>query len=219
MKSKSTYNSDKSKPKSRGANGLVKLGKDIMPLQEQMFVTEYLIDHNGTQSAIRAGYAPSSAALIACKLFAKPRVQDAIRKEIEAQKERLRIDSDRVKTELARIAFVDLREAYDEKGALRPLNTLPENVIRAVIAVETDEIFEQDGKLRTKVGETVKLKLADKVRALELLGKHLRLFPEQREHTGPNGQPISVKPETDGTLIAVMGKLSDEVLKKLADRL
>lgn len=58
--------------------------KKLEPKQ-QRFVEEYLIDLNGTQAAIRAGYSPKGANSKAAQLLAKVSIQEAI---VEAQQQR-----------------------------------------------------------------------------------------------------------------------------------
>jgi len=86
--------------------------------------------------------------------------------------------------ELWRIAHVDLSKAYDKAGNLLPLQEMPEDVRRAIAGLESFEIFTGQGENRTKEGDLRKLKIWDKVRALELVGKHLGMFTD-RLKVGP----------------------------------
>ena len=74
--------------------------------------------------------------------------------------------------ELKRIGFVDIRKAYSETGALKPMAEIPTEVAAAIVSVETEEML-VGGEL---VGQVRKVKFSDKLRALELLGKNLQLF-------------------------------------------
>ena len=74
--------------------------------------------------------------------------------------------------ELKRIGLVDIRRAYSETGALKPMAEIPTEVAAAIVAVETEEML-VGGEL---VGQVRKVKFSDKLRALELLGKNLQLF-------------------------------------------
>jgi len=86
--------------------------------------------------------------------------------------------------ELKTIALADIRDAYDESGNLLPVHQWPDHVAKIVQAVEVQEDFEGQGVMRKKVGETKRLKLWDKLKSIELLGKNLKLFKDQVEHTG-----------------------------------
>jgi len=86
--------------------------------------------------------------------------------------------------ELKDIGLADIRLAYAPDNTLLPVTEWPDALARTVQAVEVIEEWEGQGASRTKVGETKRLKMWDKLRALELLGKNLKLFKEQVEHTG-----------------------------------
>jgi len=86
--------------------------------------------------------------------------------------------------ELKDIGLADIRAAYDSNNTLLPVSQWPAALARTVQAVEVQEDWEGQGSNRIKIGETKRLKMWDKLRALELLGKNLKLFKEQVEHSG-----------------------------------
>lgn len=88
---------------------------------------------------------------------------------------------ERVLQEIQLIGTVDIRRAYDASGALLPVNDMPDDVAAAVSGIETDDIYEGFGTEREKVGETRKLKLIDKLKALELMGKNFGMFIDRHE--------------------------------------
>lgn len=73
--------------------------------------------------------------------------------------------------ELEAISHMDLRQAYDKRGKLKPPSEWPDGFSRAIASVESD-------------GEVSKIKLWDKLNALQLLGKNLAMFVERVEHSG-----------------------------------
>jgi phage terminase small subunit len=132
----------------------------------QRFVAEYLKDLNGTQAAIRAGYAPSSARVRASKMLSNVIVAEAIR---EAQTEILRsnqVTVERIVRELALIAFFDPASMFDENGRLYPINELPPEIRRGLPAIEIVEAA--NGARRMRFG--------GKLAALLALGKHMAMF-------------------------------------------
>lgn len=141
--------------------------------QERVFCEEYLIDLNATQAALRAGYRPRTAAKAAEWIHPEHPSKPALREYLEAalaeRSRRTGVTADRVVRELARVAFADPLEIIDpETGGL--LEDIPRDD-RAAIA-----------GYRRKTGdewEEREVKLADRVRALELLGRHLGMFTEQ----------------------------------------
>ena len=84
---------------------------------------------------------------------------------------------ERVLHEIQMIGTVDIRRAYDDDGALLPVNRMPDDVAAAVSSIEVDENV--IGEL--KIGETKKLKLIDKLKALELMGKNFGMFIDRHE--------------------------------------
>lgn len=144
----------------------------LTPRQER-FVAEYLVDRNGKQAAIRAGYSPRSAEVTASKLLSNPKVREVVERKVEAQAERLEVKADTVLRELLRIATADIGEAFDANDNLKPMHEIPEEVRRAI------------GAFEFKAGDdgiTRKVKFWDKNKALESLGRHLKLFTDKVEH-------------------------------------
>ncbi|QDL39325.1 terminase small subunit [Rhodoferax sediminis] len=83
--------------------------------KQQKFVDEYMIDLNGTQAAIRAGYRANSAAELAYEYLRKPQIQSAIAAARKAQQERTQIDADRVMLEAWHIMIADARDLVQVK--------------------------------------------------------------------------------------------------------
>lgn len=155
---------------------------ELEPRQER-FCREYIIDLNGTQAAIRAGYAENSAQEQASRLLSNAMVKARVDELKLKRNDRLDIKADDVLREVLRLAMVDITQAFDENGNLKPIKDIPEDVRRALSSIEVDELFEGSGKDREHVGRTRKVRFWDKVKSLELLGKHLSLFKDRVEHS------------------------------------
>ena len=140
--------------------------------KQKMFVTEYLIDLNATQSAIRAGYSVKTARQIGEQNLSKLDIQKAIQKAMNERAKRNNITADKVLNEIAGIAFDDIGNYLnfftDAEGNVR-------TVIKDSKTISTKNISEiscgRDG--------TFKFKLYCKDNALALLGKHLKLFTDK----------------------------------------
>ncbi len=149
------------------------------------FVAEYQKDMNATQAAIRAGYSSKSAEVIAAHLVKKSQVTEAIEKAMKSRLQKIGVYAERVLTELARVGLSDIRSLYDDEGRLKHPKDWDENTAAAIAGVEVMEEFEGKGKDKKYVGTTKKVRVFDKVRALEHLGKHLGIFPtEKKEEDG-----------------------------------
>ncbi len=140
--------------------------------KQKTFCDEYLIDLNATQAAIRAGYSSDSAKEIGCENLTKPNIRAYIDKEIANRSKRTGINQDRVIRELARIAFVNANDVINmDEATLKADASEDDTATIASVKVKT---------IPTKEGEGVEreIRLADKLKALELLGKHLGMFKE-----------------------------------------
>ncbi|WP_309086407.1 terminase small subunit [Chelativorans sp.] len=157
--------------------------------KQRRFVDEYLIDLNATQAAIRAGYSPRTANEQGARLLAKASVSAAVAEGQAARSERTRIDADWVLRRLAEEADADLADLYDEHGALKPVRDWPPVWRKGLVAGVDVEEIRSEGAV---VGLVRKIKLSDRVKRIELIGKHVEVqaFREQLGHSGPNGGPI-----------------------------
>lgn len=141
--------------------------------KQQRFVEEYLIDLNATQAAIRAGYSVRSAKEIACETLAKPHVRARVDEALAERSRRTGISQDRVLRELARLGFVN---------AVDVINMDQATVLGDASADDTAAIASVKVRRRpTELGDEVEreIRLTDKLKALELLGKHLGMFTDR----------------------------------------
>lgn len=147
--------------------------EDGLNPKQAIFVREYLIDKNATKAAIRAGYSAKTADRIGPELLGNSCVEAAVNKALIKQQERTEVTADRVLRELAAIAFADTRKLYREDGSIKSPGELDDRTASALAGIDTEERDGEDGYR----AYTRKVKQWDKVKALELLGKHLGLYP------------------------------------------
>ena len=142
------------------------------------FVSEYLQDLDATAAARRAGYAARSAKVTACRLLKDPAVQAEVQQRQAAQLERADLSSVRTLEEIGRVAFSNVRNLVDESGKLKPMRALTEDQAAAIASLEVVIKNAAAGDEHTETIHKLKLKLWDKVRALELLMKHFGLIKD-----------------------------------------
>ena len=162
--------------------------------KQQRFVGEYLKDLNATQAAIRAGYSSSSAAEIGYENLRKPQIATAISEAFKARAERTRVEGDRVVLELARIGFSDLREiaSWGEDGfAYKASDELTDEAAAAIAGIVETATRTRDGRER----RTRTVKLHSKLRALELLGRHLGIFTDRINMSSPPADGFVIRLE------------------------
>lgn len=141
--------------------------------KQKRFVEEYLIDLNATQAAIRAGYSVKRASEIGYQLLQKTTVSHAISKAMAERSRRTGISQDRVLQELAKIAFVNATDVINmDEATIRGDANREDTAAIASVKVKT---------IPTESGEIVEreVKTYDKIKALELLGKHLGMFTDK----------------------------------------
>jgi phage terminase small subunit len=144
--------------------------------RQARFIDEYLIDLNGTQAAVRAGYRLAGASRTAHRLLRDPQVAAAVDAGKRARSKRAGIDADWVLNRLVAEAEADIADLYDGNGDLRPIADWP-LVWRQglIVGFDIDAIYEGRGEGRTLTGYAKKIKLSERLRRLELIGKHVRV--------------------------------------------
>ncbi|QEL18730.1 terminase small subunit [Limnoglobus roseus] len=152
--------------------------------KQQRFIEEYLIDLNATQAAIRAGYSEKTAKAIGHENLTKPDIQAALTEARQRITERTEITQDRVLKEYSRLAFLDIRKAFDEEGRLKPIHDLDDDTAAAICGVEAEDLYEGRGESREHVGRLHKIKLSDKRGALDSIARHLGMFNDSLELKG-----------------------------------
>ena len=178
-------------------------GKNKLTAKQEMFCKEYLKDLNATQAAIRAGYSKKHPDNIAAQLMSKTHVSSKIQHLMDKRASKMEIQSEKVLGELKTLGHSDIRLLFDDNGAVKPISQWPDEIAKAVEAIQVVEEFEYHaggfycdscGRKQSKelIGQTKKVKLWDKPKALELMGKHKKLFTEKTEVSNPDG---SMKPE------------------------
>ncbi|WAM23837.1 terminase small subunit [Myxococcus sp. NMCA1] len=156
--------------------------------KQRAFVREYLVDHNGKQAAIRAGYSEHSAEVTASKLLRIPKVSAAIEESDaqvdEAVKDAVTVEVVEVLRELRLIAFSDIGDMVGPDGRVLPLKDMSPQARRAISSIEVEALFEGKGSERVEIGDVTKLKLWSKEKALELLAKFLKMLTDKVELGG-----------------------------------
>lgn len=153
-----------------------------MTKRQKRFVEEYLIDLNATQAAIRAGYSPDSARDIGCENLTKPNIKAAIDKAEAERSRRTGINQDRVIRELAKVAFLNPVDVIDmDDATIQGQANRDDTACIASVKVKT--IPTDDGPITER-----EVKTYDKLKALELLGKHLGMFTDKLKVEG--GVPV-----------------------------
>lgn len=158
--------------------------------KQKLFVKEYLIDLNATQAAIRAGYSEKTAYRTGADNLKKPQIQAELEKAMKAREKRTEVTQDRVLKELAKIGFADIKDflSYRTEKTLVEVDDEGTEIYGYRQIIDTIPSDEVDGAVISEVSlardGTFKFKLQDKMKALEMMGRHLGMFIEKREISG-----------------------------------
>lgn len=151
--------------------------------QQKSFVEHLLLDptRNAKQAALKAGVSQQSADSLPYQWLRLPQVIAELDRHTEIIAAQIGLTNERILGELANIAFFDIRDLFDGLGNLLPISAWPEKAARAVQSTETS--FD----LRNLTTQTDKVKVNDKLKALEMLMKFKKLYADRIEHI-PGGE-------------------------------
>lgn len=141
--------------------------------KQQRFVQEYLVDLNGTQAAIRAGYSHKTANEQAARLLANVSVGKAVTEGKAKAADDSRVSAQRVIKELIRLSFFDSRKLFKDDGSLKQPNEWDDDTAAVISGVEVLEQYEGSGEDRKFIGYLKKFRLWSKTDALKELVKRM----------------------------------------------
>lgn len=142
--------------------------------KQSRFCEEYLIDLNATKAAIRAGYSEDSAGDIGAQLLGKTHIRAEIDRLMEERSKKTGVNAAWLLDRLAQEATADIADLYDDFGYLLPVKEWPMIWRQGLVqGIDVEELYEGRGKSKEKVGELKKIRLSDRVRRLELIGRHI----------------------------------------------
>jgi phage terminase small subunit len=152
--------------KTERSTGVRRQAARVLTAKQRRFVDEYLLDLNATQAAIRAGYSRHSASKIGPQQLEKTGVQEAIRTRQNALRERVGVQQEQVIVALAAIAFADIGDYVESNDAGERLRPFSELTRKQRLAIA-------DAK---QLSDGFRLRLHCKLRALDMLARHLGLY-------------------------------------------
>ena len=170
--------------------------------KQELFCLEYAKDFNGTRSAIAAGYSKPSAHVTANNNIKNTKIQKRLAQLVNT----IFADGEAAVKDIVRklivMADYDVSDIYDAQGNLKNIHDIPEKIRRNIQSIKTT---------RTEISEAVfteiaEIKTPDRLKAVELLGRYLKMFVEQHEHEHNVNLTIRPASQDDGD----NGKLLEE---------
>jgi len=180
---------------SKGDDSVSRKGTGPLTARQAQFVAEYIIDLNQAQAAIRAGFSPRSARSCAARMMTFANVAAAISEAKRSRAKATGITQDRVLEELGLLAFSDVGhyELDPETGKFKAAADAPAGARRAISSIKYRRIVDSEGTVTYEA----EVKLWDKPGPLKLAGRHVGLFPDRVEVSGPNGGPLEIRSAKD----------------------
>ena len=163
--------------------------------KQEMFCREYLIDLNATQAAIRAGYSEKTARALGSENLTKPDIQNRIAELKAVRNEEVSINAAYVLRRLVEIDQMDVLDILLANGELKPIKDWPKTWRTTLTGMDVTEMAGDAAGLLKKI------KWPDKVKNLELLGKHVdvQAFKDKTEISGAIAvEQSSIKDIFDG---------------------
>jgi len=151
----------------------------ILTAKQQAFVSEYLVDLNGTQAAIRSGYSARTADRIAEQNLRKLDIKKAIKEAMDERSERTQLKADAVLKELSHIIFFNVKRIFTADGSLKSLSEMDEADTAAISSMEVAERMAGDSTIRV-----TRIKFHDKNRAIDLGMRHLGMYNNDKLSIG-----------------------------------
>ncbi len=186
----------------------VKLNKDarFAPAERhELFCLEYskpgVEGSNATQAAIAAGYAEVGAGVEGCRLLKNPKILNRIKQLIAERNARVLMDGDDILREIQKLAKSDVRRLFNQDtGCILPMNQWPDDIAVCVSSVKVKELY---NPLGINIGNVTEVKLWDKPKPQEMMGRNKKLFVDV------------VESDNKHTLAVVDSKAVADEVKKL----
>lgn len=161
--------------------------KPLTAMQEAYCQSYIKIPENQSQAAIDAGFSPNTAAVKASVMMRDERIQKRIAELMEERNKRMRVSADYVLMRLVEIDQMDVIDILDDEGGLKPISQWPKVWRTSISAVDINRIRMAMKDDEEDIESTLqKIKWPDKVKNLELIGKHVDVnaFKERLEVSG-----------------------------------
>ena len=157
-----------------------------LPQKERVFCENYIIKFNASEAGRTAGYSKRTVGNIAHELLKKPRIQRYLAHLVARRSVKTGITAEMVVTELARIAFQDLGDFVSFDGKTVILNSF-DDIGDKTCNIKKIKITDLYNAMDEKVGQKSEIELHDKMKALELLGRHTAAFTDNVNITNSDG--------------------------------
>jgi len=154
--------------------------------RQEIFCLEYIKDLNSTRAAIRAGYSDNGAKVTGARLLTNANVAQKIAYLMEERAERTKLDADWVLQHNAAIVQADIADILEHDGRFKSPHDWPTIWRQIVSAFDIKRLLQAQSRDQENeiMEQHMKVRFVDKLKALELLGKHIDIaaYAERHRH-------------------------------------
>ena len=162
---------------------LYRPSRNTITEMQRRFVDEYMIDLNGTQAAIRAGFLSTKASSASTSMLKYVPVREEIARRMAARSSRVGLNADRVLFELGKLVVGDTRSVFNDDGTLKKPTEMDEYASPLIAGVKTRRVIEmgvdEEGRAITTPVEMQEVKLVDRISAITLAMRHLGMMNDK----------------------------------------
>lgn len=160
-----------------------------MTAKQQLFCKEYLVDLNATQAAIRAGYSSRRADAIGHENLRKPEIAAVVQELMNVRSQKTEVNAEYVLKRLHDIDSMNVTDILNDDWTLKPLSQWPVVWQTYLSSFDVQEMRMGQESSDSAVAFLKKIKWPDKVKILELLGKHVSVsaFADKVDHSSSDG--------------------------------
>lgn len=137
--------------------------------QYRLLVEHFASNRNGAAAAEHAGFSKRRARQTACDVLKRPEVACMLTQIDAKRNARVELDGDWVLKRLMNISDLDPSQIFNDDGSMKKLSEIPEDIRKTINAVKFTE---------SKDGSTIEVKIVDKGKTLEMLGRNQKLFTD-----------------------------------------
>jgi phage terminase small subunit len=150
--------------------------------KQDMFCREYLVDLNATQAALRAGYSAKTATAIGNENLTKPNITDKIQILFGERADRVELNSDWVLNRLKEIDSLDVLDIVnDDLSGFKLLSEWPKEWRTSISSLDMKKMVTSVGENEELETIIEKIKWPDKVKNLEMIGRHVKIKAWDKE--------------------------------------
>ncbi|HUC40856.1 MAG TPA: terminase small subunit [Gemmatimonadales bacterium] len=169
----------------------------LLTERQARFVEAYLKTLHVQKAAVAAGYATKNAHAVGEELMQLPHVQAAIADEQARRAKRIEVSQDRVLKEIARLAFADIRNIFDEQGHLKNPSELDDDTAATIASIDIVERPATDAQGEPVLEYVHKVRMSEKTAALTLLCRHLGILNDKIDVTARLQKVYETAPDED----------------------